>query len=59
MILCSKMMLEWLGEEAAAKKIEDAVMQVLYERRVVTPDLGGRAGTTEVAEEISRKILGR
>ncbi|MBC7127822.1 MAG: isocitrate/isopropylmalate dehydrogenase family protein [Candidatus Methanosuratincola sp.] len=59
MILCSKMMLEWLGEEAAAKKIEDAVMQVLSERRVVTPDLGGKSGTTEVAEEISRKILGR
>ncbi|MEJ5292721.1 MAG: isocitrate/isopropylmalate dehydrogenase family protein [Candidatus Methanosuratincola sp.] len=59
MILCSKMMLEWLGEEAAAKKIEDAVMQVLSEGRVLTPDLGGRSGTTEVAEEISKKILGR
>ncbi len=59
MILCSKMMLEWLGQEDAAKKIDKAVMQVLSEGRVLTPDLGGRSGTTEVADEISRKILNR
>ncbi|MDI9644052.1 MAG: isocitrate/isopropylmalate dehydrogenase family protein [Candidatus Verstraetearchaeota archaeon] len=59
MILSAKMMLDWLGEEESSRKIEDAVMQVLSERKVLTPDLGGSSGTTEVAEEISRKILGR
>jgi 3-isopropylmalate dehydrogenase len=57
MILASKLMLEWLGEQDAAKKIEDAVLRTLSERKIITYDLGGTAKTTEMADEIARKIL--
>lgn len=56
MILCAKMMLDWLGEAAAAKAIEEAVFKVLSEGRVVTYDLGGKAKTSEMGEEIARHI---
>jgi tartrate dehydrogenase/decarboxylase/D-malate dehydrogenase len=45
-MLAGVMMLEFLGEAAAAKLVESAVLRVLADQRDVTPDLGGR-GTTE------------
>jgi len=45
-MLAGVMMLEFLGEAAAAKLVESAVLRVLADHRDVTPDLGGR-GTTE------------
>lgn len=56
MILCAKMMLDWLGEADAARRIEEAVFKVLSEGRVVTYDLGGKAKTSEMGEEIARHI---
>lgn len=56
MILCAKMMLDWLGEANAARMIEEAVFKVLSEGRVVTYDLGGRAKTSEMGGEIARHI---
>jgi len=56
-ILASKMMLEYLKEFEAAKKIEDAVIKVLSEGKTLTYDLGGSAKTSDVAEAISKKIL--
>lgn len=56
MILAAKLMLDWLGEEGAARKIEDAVVKTLSEGKVLTYDLGGRATTTEMADEISKKV---
>jgi isocitrate/isopropylmalate dehydrogenase len=56
MILCAKMMLDWLGEADAARMVEKAVFKVLSEGKVVTYDLGGEAKTSEMGEEIARHI---
>lgn len=58
MILASKLMLEWLGENQAAKMIEEAVIKTLSERKVLTYDLGGTASTDEMGEEIARNLRG-
>ena len=58
MILASKLMLEWLGENQAAKMIEEAVIKTLSERKVLTYDLGGSASTDEMGEEIARNLRG-
>ncbi|NLF88545.1 isocitrate/isopropylmalate dehydrogenase family protein [Candidatus Bathyarchaeota archaeon] len=55
-ILAGAMMLDWLGEKAAAKKIEDAVVAVLTEGKVRTHDLGGQAKGSEITAAIVSKI---
>jgi isocitrate dehydrogenase (NAD+) len=52
------MMLEHLGENAAARKIEQAVRDVIREGQVVTPDLKSDSpyGTRDIAEAIIAKI---
>jgi tartrate dehydrogenase/decarboxylase/D-malate dehydrogenase len=46
------MLLRHVGEEGAARSVESAVDRVLSEGAVRTPDLGGTASTTEVAEAV-------
>jgi tartrate dehydrogenase/decarboxylase/D-malate dehydrogenase len=46
------MMLDHLGEHAAAAAIERAIERVLAEGGPRTPDLGGNAGTRELAQAI-------
>jgi tartrate dehydrogenase/decarboxylase/D-malate dehydrogenase len=52
------MMLEHLGEPAAAKAIVDAIERLLREGGPRTRDMGGQAGTADVglalAEEVAR-----
>ncbi len=55
-IMGGSMMLDWLGEKAAAVKIEDAVLAVLKEGTIRTTDLGGIATTSQMAEAIAAKI---
>lgn len=50
------MMLEHLGEPAAAERVDAAVIRSLQERRVMTPDLGGSATTSQVGDEIARLL---
>jgi isocitrate dehydrogenase (NAD+) len=50
------MMLRWLGETAAAERIERAMQAVLAEGRRVTYDVGGTAGTDEYAAAIIEKM---
>ncbi len=50
------MMLEHLGEPAAAQRVDHAVAQCLEQRRVLTPDLGGGATTTKVGDEVVRLL---
>jgi len=50
------MMLDYLGEKQAAKKIEKAVIEVLREGKVRTADLGGTSTTTQMCEAITSKI---
>ena len=56
-ILAGAMMLDYLGEKEAAKKIEDAVIDVLVEGKVRTADLGGKATTSDMADAIVEKII--
>ncbi|MCL4391660.1 MAG: isocitrate/isopropylmalate dehydrogenase family protein [Candidatus Parvarchaeota archaeon] len=55
-VMSVKMMMDWMGYEAAGKAIEDAVHKVLEEGRVLTYDLGGTAKCSEVGKEIAKKI---
>ncbi len=57
-ILAGKMMLEYLGEEDAAKKVEMAVMEVVRGGRVRTYDLSGTSSTDEMGAAIASKIRG-
>jgi 3-isopropylmalate dehydrogenase len=56
-ILAGGMMLEHLGEEKAAALVDKAVSDVLGERRVRTPDLGGRSSTSQVGDAIAARVL--
>jgi tartrate dehydrogenase/decarboxylase/D-malate dehydrogenase len=52
MVWCGAMMLDFLGEQEAASQVIDAIKRVTADGRVLTPDLGGRASTSEVADAI-------
>jgi len=56
MMLSASMMLEWLGEDDEAKTVERAVMRVLKDGRVRTPDLGGSAKTEEITSAIIQEL---
>lgn len=60
MILAGAMMLEHLGELEAARKIEQAVRDVIREGTIVTPDLKKDSphGTRDIAAAIVAKIKG-
>jgi isopropylmalate/isohomocitrate dehydrogenase-like protein len=51
-IMASKMMLDYLGETGWAERIEKAVVTVLEEGKVLTPDLGGSSSTKQVTDAI-------
>jgi tartrate dehydrogenase/decarboxylase/D-malate dehydrogenase len=54
----SVMMLEHLGEPAAATRLMQAVERVTADPRFHTPDLGGKARTTEVTAAVIDSIHG-
>jgi len=56
MILSSVMLLRYIGEAAAADRIDAALSQVLVEKRDVTRDLGGDAGTKRMTQAIVEKL---
>jgi tartrate dehydrogenase/decarboxylase / D-malate dehydrogenase len=55
-IWCASMMLEHLGETAAAQAIMTAVENVLTSGQVLTPDMGGAADTRSLGAEITRQL---
>ncbi len=57
-ILASVMMLDYLGEHEAAKKIEISVASVLAEGKKVTRDINNLnyVGTSEFADAVIEKI---
>jgi isocitrate/isopropylmalate dehydrogenase len=55
-VLSARMMLDHLGRRREAAALEAAVVRLLTEGRVLTPDLGGTARTEEVARELVRLI---
>ena len=56
MLLSSVMMLDYLKEHDAARAVENALIEVLSEGKVITGDIGGNASTMEMASEIRRKL---
>lgn len=56
MILSAVMLLRYIGESAAADRIDAALSQVLAEKRDVTRDLGGDAGTRRMTAAIVEKL---
>ncbi|MDG3548419.1 isocitrate/isopropylmalate family dehydrogenase [Methanobacterium formicicum] len=56
MILSAVLMLDYLEENEAARKLENALVDVLAEGNVVTVDLSGSASTMEMAAEIRSKL---
>jgi len=55
-ILAAKMMLEWLGEAEKAAQVEGATAAVIAEGKVRTYDMGGAAGTLDMARTIAAKL---
>jgi isocitrate dehydrogenase (NAD+) len=56
MILSAVMMLRHVGQGTVADRIERALDAVLADKRVVTPDLGGNAGTRAMTDAIIRNL---
>ncbi|MCK4556948.1 MAG: isocitrate/isopropylmalate dehydrogenase family protein [Candidatus Aminicenantes bacterium] len=56
MLLAAKMMLEWLGEEDMAVRLEKAIAGVIKEGKVRTYDLGGKSTALDVAHAVASKL---
>ncbi len=56
LILSGVLMLRHLGETEAAVRVEDALRAVVAEGRAVTYDLGGSAGTSQMADAIVERL---
>ena len=56
MILSAVLMLRYIGEGTAADRIEAALSQALAEKRAITRDLGGSAGTRAFADAIIERL---
>ncbi len=56
MLLATKMMLEWLGEEDRARRLEGAIAAVIKEGKVRTYDLKGSASTQDVAHAVAERL---
>lgn len=54
-ILCIKMLLEWIGEPNTSI-IDDAIADAL-QKKVITPDLGGKASTVEVGNAVAEYVM--
>lgn len=56
MILSAAMMLDYLGEADAARRVEAALAAQIAGKKAVTYDLGGTAGTRAMAEGIAARL---
>lgn len=56
LILASAMMLDHLGEHAAADRVRRAVVATMVADRVLTPDLGGTATTEDFGRAVARRV---
>ncbi len=57
-ILAGRMMLDWLGEEERASRLEAAVAAVIRDGKVRTYDMGGDATTAEMGRTIAEAARG-
>jgi len=58
LLLSGALLLDYLGEPEAAKRTHDAIAAIIAEGKTVTYDLGGSAGTQEMAAAIAHRIKG-
>ena len=56
MLLAACMMLEHMGEADAGNRIRRALLEVVREKKTVTPDLGGKASTSQFGDAIIQKL---
>jgi 3-isopropylmalate dehydrogenase len=63
LIMSGQMLLEWLGRKRnearaveAARRIEAAVERVIAEGKSLTPDLGGKAKTSDMGDAIAAAV---
>ncbi len=56
LILSGALLLRHMGNLNEAAMIEDSVREVLSERKILTPDLGGTASTMSLAKTIANRI---
>jgi 3-isopropylmalate dehydrogenase len=56
MLLAVKLMLDWLGEAETGRAVDRAIADVIAEGKVRTYDLGGDAGTLDVARAVAERI---
>lgn len=54
-ILCVKMLLEWVGEPRS-QIIDEAITNVL-QKKIITPDLGGKSSTMEVGNAVAEYVM--
>ena len=55
-IWSASQMLDFFGYKEWGKRFIDSIEEVLVEKNVLTPDLGGSASTSEVGDAVARKI---
>jgi len=55
-ILSTRLMLEHIGEQEAADRLNDAVMGLLQDGASLTADLGGSAGTAEMTDALIGRL---
>lgn len=55
-IRSAALMLRRLGYDKQARRIENAVDEVIRDGTVLTPDLGGKSKTEEVTAEVLKRI---
>lgn len=55
-VWAASQMLDYFGHEDWGKRLIDVIEEVLVDGQVLTPDLGGTAKTSEVGDEVVRKL---
>jgi 3-isopropylmalate dehydrogenase len=56
MLLTVRLMLEWLGENDMAARLEKGIAKTIAAGKVRTYDMGGSSTTLEMAEEVVRNF---
>lgn len=56
MLLATKMMFEYLGEQSTAERLESAIADVIAEGKVRTYDMGGSSSSLDVAQAVAAKL---
>ena len=56
MLLTVKLMLDWLGESAAAAALESSIARVIEEGKVRTYDMGGASSTLDVGKAVAAHL---